>query len=140
VAHIEPELTRPLQAVPYYVRTSGPGFQQTTSYQLYYDFVELILYGFNNTMAQQFYTSLIDASVDAGTFGFAGEIPSLRDEKRVQPEISAIAMKKTLCFGASYYQSTADAVARRLIISATLNFDWSADSPIVNAGSPTPVN
>ncbi len=139
VAHIEPELTRPIQAVPYFAWTSGPGFQQMTAYQLYYDCVELILYGFTNLMAQQFYASLIEASVNDETFGFSGELPSIRDEKRVQTEITAIAMKKTLRFGASYYQSAADTIARRLITSATVNFVWTADSAFTNADSPTTV-
>ena len=122
VAHIEPELTRPIQAVPYYAWSGGAGFEELTVYQLYYDFVELILYGFNNATAQQFYAGLIETSLTDETFGFSGEIPSLRDEKRIQPEISALAMKKTLSFGASYYQSAADTIARRLIASATVQY------------------
>ncbi len=131
VAHIEPELTRPIQAVPYFSWPGGTGTQQQASYQLYYDFVELILYGFNNQTAQQYYASLIEASLNDDTFGFSGELPAIRDDKRVQAEISAIAMKKTLSFGASYYQTTADAVARKLILSATISyFEVNADSSI----------
>ncbi len=139
VAHIEPELTRPIQAVPLYVWSGGAGTQQLTSYQLYYDYVQLILYGFTNAMAQQFYAGLITTSLNDDTFGFSGDIPSIRDEKRTQPEISAIAMKKTLSFGASYYQTTADAIARRLIVKAALNFNATADSPLT-ADSDVPVD
>lgn len=123
VAHIEPELTKPLQPVPYYVWTStGTGFANLASYQLYYDYVQLILYGFTNAMALQFQAGLISTSIDDETFGFSGEQISLRDDKTPQPEIAALAMKKTLSFGASYYQNTADAIARRLIVSATVQY------------------
>ena len=139
VAHIEPELTKPIQPVPYYAWAGGAGFQNLTVYQLYRDHVQLILYGFTNAMAQQFYAGLIETSLNDETFGFSGEIPSIQDEKRTQPEIAAIAMKKTLSFDASYYQSAADAIARRLIVSATVQFDvFTADSNMT-ADSSAPV-
>ena len=45
-------------------------------------------------------------------------MPAIRDEKRVQVELAALAQKKTIHVSANYYQSTADAIARRLILDA----------------------
>ena len=61
--------------------------------------------------------SLIDYSVNTDTFGFCNS-PVIVDDKRTQVEISALAMKKHFTISASYYQSTADAIARRLILAA----------------------
>jgi hypothetical protein len=68
-------------------------------------------------MAIQYLAMLIDYSVNTDNFGF-GNSPAIRDDKRPQVEIAALAMKKTINIIAWYYQSTADAVARRLILGA----------------------
>ena len=123
VAHIGEEDTEPLGAFPVIqlpgVPESGTGtapINQFASAQLMRDKVRLTLYGFTNQSAVQFLQSLVDASW-ADTFGFCTS-PVLRDAKRTQSEIAALAMKKTLVFDASYYQGTADAFARRYILSA----------------------
>lgn len=89
--------------------------------QLMRDRVKLTFYGFTNALFYQFYMALIDVSL-TDAFGFC-DSPAVQDAKRTQAEISALAMKKTMLFHASYYQGTADALARRYILSAgfTLN-------------------
>lgn len=122
-AHIEPNHTEPLGAFPILGLPGVPQANTGTapiydfpSSQLMRDTVRLTLYGFNNQQAIQYLQNLVDASW-ADTFGFCTS-PVIRDEKRTQAEIAAIAMKKTIEFDASYYQGTADAFARRYILSA----------------------
>ena len=122
-AHVEPSMTE----VPSFPITVWPGtvvpnsgaspLYDLASTQLAKDHVRLTLYGFNNQTAIQFYMSLIDYSRNTDAFGF-GNSPAIRDEKRTQVEMAVIAMKKTIGIEAWYYQGTADAIARRLILSA----------------------
>jgi hypothetical protein len=126
-AHIEPSMTE----APTFPSTVWPGtavpnsgaspLYDLASRQLAKDKVRLTLYGFNNQTAIQFYMSLVDYSLNTDDFGF-GNSPAIRDEKRTQVEMAVIAMKKTLDIEAWYYQGTADAVARRLILSASITF------------------
>ncbi|NBI44975.1 hypothetical protein [Burkholderia sp. ISTR5] len=122
-AHIEPVETVALQSFPTYQWHGTPSpptaLQPMASTQLMRDSVRLTLYGFTNQKAIQFYSALIDYSMNTDNFGFCNS-PAIRDEKRTQVEIAAIAMKKTLTILASYYQGTADAIARRLILSASI--------------------
>jgi hypothetical protein len=122
-AHIEPGETTALQAFPTYAWPGAPtpptALQPMASAQLMRDTVRLTLYGFTNQRAIQFYAALIDYSLNTDDFGFCNS-PAIRDEKRMQVEIAALAMKKTLTILASYYQGTADAIARRLILSASI--------------------
>jgi len=102
---------------------SGTGvdpLHQLPSSQLMRDKVELTLYGFNNQMAIQYLIGLEEFSLMTDSFGFCNS-PAIRDDKRIQSEISAIAMKKSITILASYYQGTADAIARRLILSASVS-------------------
>lgn len=121
-AHIEPSMTE-APSFPIYTWPGTPNpdtaLQPMPSSQLAKDRVRLTLYGFNNQTAIQFYASLIDYSLNSDAFGF-GNSPAIRDEKRTQVEMAVIAMKKTIDIDAWYYQSTADAVARRLILSAAV--------------------
>lgn len=126
VAHVEPTMTRALQAFPTYtwpgvtVPNSGASpMHNLASEQLAADLVRLTLYGFSNQTAIQYYASLIDYSYNTDAFGFMTS-PAIRDDKRTQVEIAAVAQKKTIEITASYYQSTADAVARRLILAASI--------------------
>jgi hypothetical protein len=126
-AHIEPDETIAVGAFPIY---GWPGTTEPTpvpaplhdlpSSQLMRDTVRLTMYGFTNQQAIQFYVSLMEYSLNTDNFGFCNS-PSIRDAKRTQVEIAALAMKKTLEIQASYYQGTADAVARRLILSASVS-------------------
>ncbi|WP_233469182.1 hypothetical protein [Caballeronia glathei] len=122
-AHIEPDLTE----VPSFPIYGWPGTTEPNSgtaplhdlpsTQLAKDNVRLTLYGFTNQMAIQYLASLIDHSLNVEDFGF-GNSPAIKDQKRTQSELNVIAMKKTIDIVAWYFQSTADAVARRLILSA----------------------
>ncbi len=126
VAHIDPAETICLGSFP--VRGwpgniisgsgSAPLYNLPVS-QLARDVVRFTFYGFTNQQAIQFYASLMDYSLNTDDFGFCNT-PTIRDEKRSQVEIAAIAMKKTMILEASYYQSTSDAIARRLILSAAV--------------------
>lgn len=120
--HIDPAKTMPLQQFPVYTwpgNTAGSNLYSLPSSQLMRDTVELTLYGFNNHDAIRYLASIMDYSLNTDDIGFCNS-PAIRDEKRKQTEIAAIAMKKSITIDASYYQGTADAVARRLILSAAL--------------------
>lgn len=123
VAHIESDMTE----VPSFPITTWPGtvepnsgaspLHDLPSTQLAKDHVRLTLYGFNNQTAIQYLVSLIEYSLDSNNFGF-GNSPAIKDQKRTQSELNVIAMKKTIDIDAWYFQATADAIARRLILSA----------------------
>jgi hypothetical protein len=98
----------------------GSGMNELSSNQLMQDRVQLTLYGFNNQTAIQYLASLVQYSINTDAFGFCNS-PAIKDEKRIQSEISAIAMKKKIDITASYYQSTANALAQRLIVQAALS-------------------
>ncbi len=123
VAHIDPAATDVVQGFPSFDGWPAPPIPLSptlynlTSHQLSSDRVRLTLYGFNNQTALQYLSSLIDYSVNTDAFGFMNS-PVIRDEKRTQTEIAAIAQKKTIEIIASYYQSAADVIARRLIVEA----------------------
>lgn len=127
VAHVEPGRTSALASLPVFVYTTTPvppgntAFFEFQSTQLCRDEVRLTFYGFTNDMALQYYAMLINYSNvgfgDEPTFGFA-DSPAFQDEKRTQNEITALAQKKTLTFQANYFQSTTNATAYRLILTA----------------------
>lgn len=121
-AHVEPGGTKALQPFPSY-NWSGvnpvSGVYALPDSQLMQDMVRLTFYGLTNQQARQWLSALIQYSLDTDAFGFQTPV-AFQDEKRTQSEITAIAMKKTLTLRVSYYQSTADALARRLILSASL--------------------
>lgn len=121
-AHIEPDMTEapsfPIYTWPGTTEAGSPApLHDLPSMQLAKDRVRLTLYGFTNQLAIQYYASLIDYSVNSDAFGF-GNSPVIKDQKRTQSELGVIAMKKTLDIEAWYFQATADAITRRLILSA----------------------
>jgi hypothetical protein len=122
VAHIDPDMTEvpsfPIYTWPGTTEAGSPApLHDLPSTQLAKDHVRLTLYGFNNQTAIQYLVSLIEYSVDSNNFGF-GNSPAIKDQKRTQSELNVIAMKKTIDIDAWYFQATADAIARRLILSA----------------------
>ncbi|MGC9216177.1 hypothetical protein [Acidithiobacillus sp.] len=123
VVHIEPGLTASLQAFPRYrwSQRTGTGPYALPDTQMMKDRVRLTFYGLNNQQARQWMDALVQYSLFTDNFGFMSS-PAIQDEKRVQSEIKAIAMKKTVEFTASYYQGTADALLRQLILSATVSY------------------
>ena len=118
--HIDPALTD-VPSFPIDVWRGNPtpltALQAMPSTRLARDRVRLTLYGFTSQQAIQYFHSLIDYSLNTDNFGF-GNSPAIRDEKRTQAELGVIAMKKTIEIDAWYFQSAADAVSRRLILSA----------------------
>ncbi|WP_175952876.1 hypothetical protein [Burkholderia sp. BCC0405] len=120
VAHIEPDLTE-VPSFPIYNWPGNPtpptALQEMSSTQLAKDNVRLTLYGFTNQQAIQFLASLISYSQNTNNFGF-GNSPAIKDGKRTQVDLSTIAMKKTIDIACWYFQSTANAVAQRLILEA----------------------
>jgi len=120
VVHIEPGNTIPFGMAPLYQwpgTQAGSNLYDLNSSQLMRDTVELTLYGFTSQKAIQYLSSLMDYSLNTDYYGFCNS-PAIQDDKRKQSEITALAMKKRIVILASYYQNAADAVARRLILSA----------------------
>ena len=118
--HILPEETMALQPFPLFQWPGTPNppenLQLMTSQQLSKDKVRFTFYGLNNQQIIQYIAGIMDYSLNTDAFGFMSN-PVPKDDKRTQIEIRAIAMKKTLDLDVSYYQSAADAIARRLILS-----------------------
>jgi hypothetical protein len=112
--HIEPSRTNSIQAAP---RLTING----SHYQLATDNVRITLYGLNNAQALDFLDTVNQYSLDTDVFGIMN-IPTMRDEKRTQVELQAIAMKKTIEFDVSYYQTRINDVARQLIEKAFIQY------------------
>ncbi|VWB07186.1 hypothetical protein [Burkholderia lata] len=124
--HIDPAQTIALQAFPLFdwsgranPNTDPSPLYEVPSWQLMRDTVRMTFYGFTNQQAIGFFSALMDYSVNTDDFGFCNS-PAIVDDKRTQVEIAALAMKKTFVVQVSYYQGTADAIARRLILSAII--------------------
>lgn len=127
--HVVPEETEvigqfPIAQWPGVTGTGTDPLHSLPVAQLMRDKVEFTMYGFTNKLAIQYLSSLMDYSLLTDDFGFCNS-PAIKDEKRIQSEISAIAMKKSFTIQASYYQFTSDAIARRLILSANYSLSLS---------------
>jgi hypothetical protein len=114
VVHIDPARTTALQAAP---RIDG----NSSHYQLATDHVRVTLYGYNNAQAQTWIDTVNSYSFDTDAFGLMNS-PILRDEKRGQMELQAIAMKKTVEFDISYYQSRISTIAKQLIENCIVQY------------------
>lgn len=108
--HIDPNLTRALQAVPYLDRN-----RRHT--QLLTDHVRITIYGLQSDEAIDFVDTVMQFSRDTDAFGIMN-MPVITDGKRVQNELETIAMQKIVEFDVSYYQTRVANVARQLILSA----------------------
>lgn len=108
--HILPEQTTGLQAAPRFDN-------HTTHNQLASDMVHVTLYGATNSMALDFLDLVNRYSYDMDVIGIMN-IPIVRDEKRTQAELGILAMKKTIEFQVSYYQTRINNIARQLILHA----------------------
>lgn len=120
--HIPPELTRPIAAAPAF----GPTYSRQ---QLVEDTVRITLYGLRNDEVLDFIDFVAQLTLDTGAVGLMN-IPIPHDEKRGQPELQAIAQKKTVEFRVNYLQTRMNTLARQLIKQAT-------ETIIVNAPSVT---
>lgn len=135
VVHIEPEGTRALQPVPY--RDAN-----NSHWQLAADRVDVILYGLRNDQALDWLDMVLDYSLVSGAFGLMND-PVIKDGKRTQQEIAAIAMQKKVEFEISYYQQTMRQIAQQVIRSAISNYTISSaavEPSIVNWYSAEPVS
>lgn len=120
------ERTDPLAGFPALVPPPAPAFVAGSaqlytwpSTQLMKDTGRVSLFGYNNAQALQFLFALMEASRSTDAFGFMGS-PAFVDGHDVQPEVQAMSLCKTMAFEISYYLSTADALARRYILSASM--------------------
>lgn len=89
--------TRAIQAVPYIDA-------QRNHWQLASDTVRITLYGLQNNAAQDFFDFVLNYSRMTDNFGVMN-MPIIRDAKRTQAELQTIAMKKTMVWEVSYYQT-----------------------------------
>src|SRR5208282_1953053 len=109
--HVFPEGTRSLQMAP----VIGPTRSRS---QLCADRVRVTLYGLRNNSALDFVDCVNDYIQFTGLMGLMNQSPAPHDEKRIQPELGAIAMKKTLDYEVSYNQSTVRDFAQKYILSS----------------------
>jgi len=107
---IIPSETRALQQFPLLDANSNP-------YQLTHDTVRITIYGIRNNAALNFANYVFDYSRNTDNIGMMN-MPIIQDDKTTQPEFGILAMKKTITFEVSYYQSTINDIARKLIESA----------------------
>lgn len=112
--HIPPESTQALASAPFL----GPRLSHS---QLARDKVKITFYGLRNADALGFVDTVNQFSLDRDLLGIMN-IPTVRDEKQTQVELNVIAIKKTIEYEVSYYQSQARDVARQLILSAIPTF------------------
>lgn len=112
--HIAPEGTEALAGAPHLGRT-------LSSYQLVKDRVRITLYGCNNDTAISLLNFILQYSADNNTIGLLN-VPTVRDGKKPQPEIAALAQQKFIDFDVSYHQTTARNVARQMIEKVVVNY------------------
>lgn len=105
--HIDPTGTESLQSAPFYDINNSP-------WELSQDVVRLTIYGLKSAAIQTVRDTILQYSFDTDAIGIM-DIPTIRDEKRTQVEMSTLAMKKTIALRVSYNQTTVRAVARQLI-------------------------
>lgn len=110
--HIEPAQTVAFGAVP----LLGP---RSTHTQLARDRVRVTLFGLTNDQAADWLDLAIQYIGDNDRSIGLLNIPAIRDEKRTQVEIMAIAMKKTIEFEVSYLQTRVNDIARQHITCLT---------------------
>lgn len=107
VVHIAPETTMALQSFP----RLGPLSEHD---QLTSEHVKITLVGLRNNEAQDFVDCVNQYSSDYDYFGMMGD-PIVRDEKRSQNEFSVLAIRKTIEYDISYWQSRARNIARQIV-------------------------
>ena len=134
VVHVIPEGTQGLQ--------SAPAFNSVLSQsQLSQDKVRITLYGLNNDAAEAFLAAALQfiydgvvvngACVDA--LGLVN-MPVIADDKRVQPELNVLAMKKTIEFDVTYNQASVRNVARQMIVNAINGYQVKPLNAVENYG------
>lgn len=105
--HIEPTLTKALQAAPYKDYMSN-------SWQLVQDTVNVTIFGLRNFNAQDYLDYVYQYMLDTDVMGLMS-FPVIQDDKEWQSEINTLAMKKEITFEVSYNQVRIREIARQLI-------------------------
>ena len=125
--HITPETTRGLQSAPLLDRNSSHYLQATET-------VRVTLYGLTNDQATDWLDTVLQFSLDTSVIGLMSTPFAIRDEKSVQSELNAIAMKKTIEFEISYNQQSVRNLARQLVneASATVMLQCFVADPLVS--------
>jgi len=111
VVHIYPESTQNMTMAPY---IDAP---TSSHWQLSRDRVKITLLGLRNFNAMDFIDYVNNLSMqDNAPFGIM-DCTGIRDEKRNQDELSAIAMKKSVTYEINYYQNRMRDIALQFILS-----------------------
>ena len=95
---------------------------ESNPYQLTKDTVKISIFGLRNHDALNFVQYVFQYSLNTDNIGMMN-MPIIQDEKVTQPEFGIIAMKKSITFEVSYYQTTVNNIARKLIESAFINLN-----------------
>ncbi len=114
VVHIDPAGTEAIGGVPFLSRNMS-------SYQIARDKVRVTLWGCNNGVANSFLNFVLRYSLETDAFGIMN-VPTIRDDKKTQPELSLLAQKKIIDFDVSYQQTAVRNVARQMIATALATF------------------
>jgi hypothetical protein len=112
--HIPAEQTNPMAGLPVIGNRGAHS-------QLACDVVDVTLYGTTNAEALAFLDLVNQFSLDTDIFGIMGATVA-RDPKRIQTELSVIAMKKTFRFEVNYLQESMVDTALQLIESAPITY------------------
>ena len=110
---IDPRQTIALQSAPLITRNSS-------HYQLVKDTVKITIYGTRNYNALDFQDYVLQYSMDTDNIGLLN-MPVIQDEKVTQSDFGIIAMKKSITFEVSYYQSRVQDIARKYIEHAFIS-------------------
>jgi hypothetical protein len=86
-------------------------------WQLTKDKVKITIFGKRNQDALNFINYVFQYSLNTDNIGLTN-LPTIQDEKMGQVEFGFISQKKTITFEVSYYQTTANNIARELIKEA----------------------
>lgn len=107
VVDITPSSTRPLQAQAF---RDG----QNSRSQLCAESVRVVLYGLRNDDVMDFIDYIVDRCALVGDFGIMNS-PVVRDDRRAQVELAALAMRKMVDFEINYNQARSREIAQQLI-------------------------
>lgn len=110
---IDPRTTTALQSYPLITRNSS-------HYQLVKETVKITIYGTRNYNALDFQDYVLKYSLENDIIGMLN-MPVIQDEKVTQSEFGIIAMKKSITFDVSYYQTRVQDIARKYIESAFID-------------------
>lgn len=113
--HIEPTNTRALQATAWL--SSSLSHSQLTR-----DLVRVTVYGMRNEGILNFIDFVNQYSYDTDNIGIMN-MPIVQDEKRTQSELNILAMKKTIEFEVSYYQTSIRQAVRQLLTSTIIDYE-----------------